>query len=95
MLVRNNNTVAYIADIITNRYARTMKHLCGKAEGQQTWEALCLLIAMRIWRGRWMTRRRILCIKSDNKAALTLVTKLKAKGARAIIAKELGLVYAD
>ena len=42
-----------------------------------------------------MTRRSILCIKSDNKAALTLVTKLKAKGSRAMIARDLGLLYAE
>ena len=42
-----------------------------------------------------MARRSILCVKSDNKAALTLVARLKAKGTRAIIAKELGLLYAE
>ena len=46
---------------------------------------------MRIWGEHWMARRSTLCIKSDNKAALTLVTKLKAKGRRAILARDLGV----
>ena len=95
VLIVNNIVLAYFADIISNHDVRIMKHQPGTAEGQQTWEALCLLIALRAWRMHWMIRRSLLCIKSDNKAALTLVTKLKAKGTRSIIAKELGLLYAE
>ena len=79
VLVINGVVVAYFADTISRHDVRIMQTEAGKAEGQQTWEALCLLIAMRIWSAHWMTRRSILCVKSDNKAALTLVAKLKAK----------------
>ena len=66
----------------------------GDEAGQQTWEMLILLVALRHWRGRWEHARVNLQVKSDNLAALTTLTSLKAKALNAnfnLIARELAL----
>lgn len=51
----------------------------GTSHGQQAWEALCGLIALRLWQGHWMGQRARLCVRSDNMAALTVFGMLRAK----------------
>ena len=34
-----------------------LSYKAGSSEGQQTWEALCLLVAMRLWKSRWQSVR--------------------------------------
>ena len=53
-----------------------------------------LLISVRHWYAHWAQRRVSLQLQSDNLAALTLASQLKASGARRRIAKELALIYA-
>ena len=67
----------------------------GSCDGQQVWEALVLLIAVRLWLRLWANSRAHLQLVSDNVAALSLAGQLKGDGARRIIAKELALTYAQ
>ena len=61
-------------------------------KGQQCWEALSILVALRIWHQLWAEGRLTLAVKSDNMTALTLVNTLKAKGGGLrIIACEMAL----
>ena len=50
---------------------------------------------MRVWASIWQTRRYTITVGSDNIAALVLAGKLKAKGPRAVIAREVALHYAE
>ncbi len=45
----------------------------GTNLGQQAWEALAILVAVREWRPVWMHGRVSLAIRSDNVGALTAV----------------------
>ena len=68
----------------------------GDERGQQCWEALAILTAMRIWKVFWANERFVLTIKSDRVTALTLATKMKAKGCGlAIITSELALLMSE
>ena len=51
------------------------KHLstaAGSHEGQKTWEALCELICLRLWRMWWQSSKLRLRLRNDNIGALTL-----------------------
>ena len=64
--------------------------------GQQTWEALCMLIALRVWKRFWLDSVSFLTTKTDNMTTLMLITKLKASGrGPAIVARELALDLGD
>ena len=68
----------------------------GESAGQQTWEALAVLVALRAWAHRWQGRRVVLRVRSDSVSALTLVLAAKAKGrGPAIIAREVALDLAE
>ena len=66
----------------------------GDKDTQQIWESLVLLISVRHWYAHWAQSRVSLQLQSDNIAALTLASQLKASGARRRIAKGLALIYA-
>ena len=72
----------------TQRFA----HDLGDSVGQQTWEALCVLVALRCWSQWWMDKRVRLTVRGDNVAALQLILQLKAAGSgTSLIARELAL----
>ena len=52
----------------------------GSHLGQQVWEALIILIALRHWAWVWRHKRVSLTIKTDNMTALTMVSALKSSG---------------
>ena len=63
--------------------------------GQQVWESLVQLIALRQWAHRWKGRRVVLTFQGDNTTALAMIASLKSKGpALATIARELALDFA-
>eukprot|EP00435_Cladocopium_sp_Y103_P074415 s25_g48.t1 len=70
-------------------------HLSTKAgthEGQQTWEALCGLICLRLWRRMWQTSRVKLRLRNDNMGALTLYAQVKGRSsAHSLLAREFAL----
>ena len=66
------------------------------SSGQQVWEALAVLAALRLWKGYWLSRRIVLEVKSDSVTALVMLIKLKATGVGAgIISREVALDIAD
>ena len=56
--------------------------------GQQTWECLCCLIALRQWAPAWRRCRSTVCVKGDNVTMLNMVLKLQVASS----AKHLGLI---
>eukprot|EP00972_Heterocapsa_arctica_P112821 16433982-Heterocapsa_arctica.AAC.1 len=68
----------------------------GTPQGQQAFEALGLLVAMRLWKSMWQQRRVRLAVRNDNVGALTAVAKMKAHSASlSLCARELALDLAD
>ena len=68
---------AYFYDEITEGKLRIHEAKGGTSEAQQTWECLCLWIALVIWNSKWQRRRVALTIKSDNTSALAFASILK------------------
>jgi hypothetical protein len=64
----------------------------GGCEGQQLWECLSGLIAMRLWAPYWRQRRVHLYLRGDNISSLVVFSTLKThSGQLAIIAREFAL----
>ena len=95
-LQENEEITEYFRDDLTEEDAAMFNRPLGAAEGQQTWEALALLVALRLWSHKWQNRRIFLRVKSDSISALTMVLKMQARGAGpAIISREVALDVAD
>ena len=68
----------------------------GTSVGQQIWECLAMLVALRIWQTIWSQHRLNLTVKGDSIGALTLLLKMRPHSPRhAIIARELALVLIE
>ena len=81
---------------ISEAEAAEVGYRIGDAAGQQYWEALNLLVALRIWKAEWMQHRVKLEVRADNVTALTLVASLKASSpALTRLARELALDLGD
>ena len=84
--------VEWLAEAITDIDVDIMQHARGQSDGQQSWEALVLLIAIRQWDSYWRNEVVELEVMSDSISALTVVAKLKATGRGPnIVARELAL----
>ena len=69
-----------------------MVFISGDCAGQQVWESLIILVALRAWKDVWQTGRFSIIIRSDNITALVMALRLKSPpGGAKRIAKELAL----
>ena len=94
MLLASDRVVGYFSSDLTHDDVRIHKHPIGADAGQQIWEALCILVALRAWAGQWMGLQITMCVKSDNMAALAMTSKLTFTSSR-LIAMELALLLSE
>jgi hypothetical protein len=68
----------------------------AESAAQQVVEALAALVALRLWKDRWVHTRVSLKVKSDSISALVLCLDLKTRGkGTGIIAREIALDVAQ
>ena len=92
----NGSIKAYFSDVITEDDQRILRTPSGVAEGQQTWEALAMLVGMRVWKRWWQSTKVSLAIRGDNTGALHLFAALKGRSrVMNLIARELALDLGD
>ena len=90
----NGQVVEYFADALTARDAETFGHPLGDSSGQQVWEALVMLVALRLWEATWKKSGVTLMVRSDSISTLTLRHKLRpavSSPALGLIARELAI----
>ena len=96
VLSKPDGTMLYIADAITSEDIAIFGYELGDPAGQQTWEALIILVALRCWSKLWNHRRVALEVKSDSVSALTATLLLRARGpGPSLVARELALDIAE
>jgi hypothetical protein len=92
----DDQPAAWFTSELTPADCEIFGHAIGSSSGQQTWEALVVLVALRIWLNDWRDVRASLEATSDSVSALTLLLSLKARGAGpAIVAREVALLLGD
>ncbi|CAK0891553.1 unnamed protein product, partial [Prorocentrum cordatum] len=70
----------------------------GDAAGQQTWETLNALVALRCWAPRWSNRRVSLYVRGDSVTMLTMLLSFRPatrSGSLGLIAREVALDVAS
>ena len=94
VLLLDGRAQEYFSDALSTHDVEIFKHQIGESDGQQTWEALAALVAIRVWRSRWQKHRVRLTVKGDNVAMLTLIVNLRPKSAQLqLIGQELALEF--
>ena len=79
---------------ISHHDVQRLGHAIGADTGQQVWELLTVLVALRHWAGPWELRRFKISVRSDNVATLVAVGNLKSLGhGENLIARERALDY--
>ena len=83
------NLVEYFASPLTEADLKRFDLKLGDPAGQQVWESLGALAALRLWAPRRQNRRVRLTVKGDSTAMLTTVLHMKAGSQRlGLIARE-------
>jgi len=96
ILCINGQVAACFSSPIIDIDEKTFGHKIGDAAGQQTWEALSQLVALREWKSYWMELQIQLGVRSDSIGTLTLLRTLKATGSGPnLIAREIALEFGD
>ena len=96
VLVEAGAITEYFDDLITEDDQQRLRATAGDSTGQQVWEALAVLCALRLWSDRWREKRVQLRVTGDSVSALILVVKMKARGeGTSLIARELALDVAE
>lgn len=90
-LMVSSTVIAYFSSAVTQEDESILKLEICDAAGQQTLEALSVLVALRLWRN-YRKPGASLRIRSDNVSTLTLLVKLQPKCSSqgmSIVAREL------
>ena len=98
ILQENGQIVSWFASDLTDFDFQFFKFQRGEAAGQQCWEALAALVALRVWKTRWRDQRLRLTVRGDSVAMLTVLLKFKAPTSSrslGIVAREVALDVAE
>jgi hypothetical protein len=88
--------VSYIVSALDQHDLQIFGYELGDAAGQQTWECLIALVALRAWHQYWSNCTACLAVRSDSMGALYMLLKMKSKGhGPGLIARELALTLGD
>ena len=86
----------YFADKITPFDTAVLLSSIGSSSSQQAFEALAILVSLRLWKRHWRNERCTLAVRSDNISALTMTASMKAKaGCMSTLAREMALDIAE
>ena len=91
-LTENGKVVEFFAIPISPEDEQILGVQAGGCEGQQVWECLAGLIALRQWSPRWKHSRVHLHLRGDNVASLVMFSTLKTHSKQlSLIAREFAL----
>ena len=96
MLVINQEPAFHFKDRVTKEDADLHNFELHSSKSQQAVEALCILVALRMWCHKWKGTRSLLVVRSDSVTALTLLMYSRSKGpTTALVAREIALDVAE
>ena len=76
----NGQPLEYFTEALTKFDPSLFQQERGSASGQQVWEALAILVCLRLWAKLWRRSRITLEVRADNVTALTMLTTLRVHG---------------
>ena len=91
----NGTPREFFAVPISDDDVEILGHQRGDCAGQQTWECLTAVVALRQWRDFWHEDRTALTVRGDNGSLLTMIDSYKTTGpGTSIVGRELALLTA-
>ena len=88
--------VSFFYDRVTDEDAAALQTEVGSHLGQQSFEGLAMLVALKCWREHWQQHYTLLHCKADNVAVLYLLARCSGSGpGLGLIARELALLLAQ
>ena len=89
--------MSFFSSPLSDVDSQILGHTIGEASGQQVWESLSALVALRAWKGYWTKGRAKLLVRGDSVAMLTMVLRLKPSHSPGLglLARELALDLAE
>ncbi len=95
-LLVDGSVASWYSCPLTPQDGEVLRTPVGSSSGQQVWEALNRLVALRLWASRWHSHRVTLEVRADNVTALTMVATMRGRGwAVNTIAREVALDFAQ
>ena len=92
----NGVVFEHFSSPVTSHDTDLYKFDAGSHLGQQVWEALAILVALRLWAVFVRDKRMIIKVRGDNIGSLTLLIKLRPSSpAQGIVAREIALDLAE
>ncbi len=91
----DGQVVAYFASALDQLDEARFGHSIGSCTGQQTWESLAVLVAIRLWALTALSRQCFLEIRSDNTGALEMLSSFRSAAGGGLIAREIALDLAE
>ena len=92
----DNKPLQWFSEDISSTDEMVLGHKAGDSHGQQAFEAMALLLAIRTWSHLWRSKKVRLKLRSDNMGALTVFSACKgASGAMNAVAREYALDAAE
>lgn len=96
ILVVDGHAQEYFSDPLCDHDVEIFSHAIGSPDGQQVWESLAALVALRLWQEKWQLHRVRLTVRGDNVTMLTLIVNLRPRSAAlALIGQELALTFCE
>ena len=90
--MENRRIVSWFACGIGEEEQQILEIRTAESAAQQVVEALAVLVALRLWKDRWLHTRVTLKVKSDSISALVLCLDFKTRGkGTCILAREVAL----
>eukprot|EP00971_Amphidinium_carterae_P338836 6476358-Amphidinium_carterae.1 len=92
LLIQDDKPIRMFTSKLTHHDEAHYGHRIGDASGQQTWECLAVLVAIRHWRAEISNPSRRWALVSDSVAALMMMQSLSSRGeGPSAIAREIAL----
>ena len=88
-MVIAGRVVEYFRSPLTKHDEKIHEHTIGQSAGQQTWECLAVLVALKLWMSAWADKKCEVRVRSDNYSALSMGASMKIQ-ASPLIAKSNG-----
>ena len=65
IIEKHNKIVSFFSSSLSDLDSQIFGHSIGEASGQQVWESLSALVALRAWKGYWSKIRTKLLVRGD------------------------------
>ena len=95
-MLASGRPIQFFSEPISDTDVARFGFVRGSPDGQQVWESLAALIAIRLWKHTWASGTSTLMVKGDSVTMLTLVVNMRpASASLALIGQELALDFAS